>query len=55
MMASKPHRLFEILWRLRRPSGQFVSELKGTLWMVTYLAAALALFWLMGILSTHVR
>jgi hypothetical protein len=55
MMASKSHRLFEILWRLRRLSGRFVSEFRGMLLIVTYLAAALGLFWLMGTLSTHMR
>ncbi len=51
MMASNPHRLFEILWRLRHPSGQFLYDFKEMLFMLTYLAAVLGLFWFMGKLS----
>jgi hypothetical protein len=54
MMASKPHRLFDILWRLRHPSSQFLYEFKEMFFMLTYLAAVLGLFWLMGKISTHV-
>ena len=48
MMVSKPHRLLEILWRLRHPSGQFLYDFKEMLLMLTYLGAVLGLFWLMG-------
>jgi hypothetical protein len=51
MMASKPHRLFEILWRLRHPSGQSLYDFKEMVMMLTYLAAVLGLFWLMGKIS----
>jgi hypothetical protein len=54
MMVSKPHRLFEILWRLRHPSGQFLYDFKEMLLMLTCLGAVLRLFWLMGKISTHV-
>ena len=52
-LASKPHRLFEILRRLQHPSGQFLYAFKEMLLMLTYLAAVLRLFWLMGKVSTH--
>ena len=52
-LASKPHRLFEILWRLQHPSGQFLYDFKEMLLMLTYLAAVVRLFWLMGKVSTH--
>ena len=54
MMASKPRRLFEILRRLRHLGGQSRYEFKEMLLMLTYLAAVLGLFWLMGKMSTHV-
>jgi hypothetical protein len=49
-LASKPHRLFEIL---QHPSGQFLLDFKEMLLMLTYLAAVRRLFWLMGKVSTH--
>jgi hypothetical protein len=48
MMASKPHRPFEILWRLLQQGGQPPDEFKDMLFMLIYLAALLALFWLMS-------
>jgi hypothetical protein len=45
MMASKPHRLFEVLWRLLKQSGQSPDESKDMLFMLIYLAALLGLFW----------
>ena len=47
-MASNPHRPFEILSRLRRPSGRFTQGFKEMLLAVSYTAALLGLFWFMN-------
>jgi hypothetical protein len=47
-MASKPHRLFEILWRLLHQSGQPPDDFKEMFFVLIYLAGALGLFWLMN-------
>jgi hypothetical protein len=54
MMVSKPHRFFESVRRLRHPSGQSLYDFKEILLMLTYLAAVLGLFCLMGKISTHI-
>ena len=41
------HRPFEILWRLLQQGGQPPDEFEDMLFMLIYLAALLALFWLM--------
>jgi len=43
-MASNPHRPFEILSRLRHPSGRFRHEFKEMLFALSYTAALLGLF-----------
>ena len=42
------HRPFEILWRLLQQGGQPPDEFEDMLFMLIYLAALLALFWLMS-------
>jgi hypothetical protein len=48
IMASNPHRPFGILSRLRDQNGQFRHEFKEMVFMLTYLAALLGLFWFMN-------
>jgi hypothetical protein len=47
-MASIPHRPFEILSRLRHPSGRFRDEFNEMLLALSYTAALLGFFWFMN-------
>ena len=47
-MASNPHHPFEILSRLRHPSGRFRHEFKEMLFALSYTAALIGLFWFMN-------